>query len=200
MSNILNCIKENVYNSKVIGINNILGLIVNDKEIEDGVYRELKDGGVIEKLEMGLIEKLDNILYRCERGAISNDPPATIIGLEAPLVNDIRKYIISSIINIVIKNNNIQDIIKTTRPLIIIRTNLGIQITNLNIVMKVGILNFINAIIVSIVSLIAIINSGAKFIFNSEYEQAIIGVIAAAILTINLVYLGTRLARIFGKK
>lgn len=157
-------------------------------------------GGVIEKLEMGLIEKLDNILYRCERGAISNDPPATIIGLEAPLVNDIRKYIISSIINIVIKNNNIQDIIKTTRPLIIIRTNLGIQITNLNIVMKVGILNFINAIIVSIVSLIAIINSGAKFIFNSEYEQAIIGVIAAAILTINLVYLGTRLARIFGKK
>lgn len=47
--------------------------------------------------------------------------------------------------------------------------------------MKVGILNFINATIVSIVSLIAIINSGAKFIFN-------------------LSYLGTRLARIFGKK
>lgn len=115
-------------------------------------------------------------------------------------VNDIRKYIISSIINIVIKNNNIQDIIKTTQPLIIIRTNLGIQITNLNIVMKVGILNFINAIIVSIVSLIAIINSGAKFIFNSEYGQAIIGAIAAAILTINLSYLGTRLAKIFGKK
>lgn len=143
--------------------------------------------------------RLLNIIYRCEKGTISNDPPATIIGLEVP-VNDIRKYIISSIINIVIKNNNIQDIIKTTQPLIIIRTNLGIQITNLNIVMKVGILNFINAIIVSIVSLIAIINSGAKFIFNSEYEQAIIGVIAAAILTINLVYLGTRLARIFGKK
>lgn len=48
MSNIINCIKENVYNSKVIGINNvlglivivinnILGLIVNDKEIKDGV-------------------------------------------------------------------------------------------------------------------------------------------------------------------
>ena len=69
--------------------------------------------------------------------------------------------------------------------------------------MKVGILNFINAIIVSIisiVSLIVIINSRAKFIFNSEYGQAIIGIIAAAILTINLVYLGTRLARIFGKK
>lgn len=66
--------------------------------------------------------------------------------------------------------------------------------------MKVGILNFINATIVSIVSLIAIVNSGAKFIFNSEYEQAIIGIIAAAILTINLVYLGTRLANIFGKK
>ena len=74
------------------------------------------------------------------------------------------------------------------------------QITNPNIVMKVGILNFINATIVSIVSLIAIVNSGAKFILISEYEQAIIGVIAAAILTINLVYLGTRLARIFGKK
>lgn len=68
MSNIINCIKENVYNSKVIVINNILGLIVNDKEIKDGVYRE----------------RLDNILYRCERGAISNDPPATIIGLEVP--------------------------------------------------------------------------------------------------------------------
>lgn len=66
--------------------------------------------------------------------------------------------------------------------------------------MKVGILNFINAIIVSIVSLIAIINSGAKFIFNSEYGQAIIGAIAATILTINLSYLGTRLAKIFGKK
>lgn len=66
--------------------------------------------------------------------------------------------------------------------------------------MKVGILNFINATIVSIVSLIAIINSAAKFIFNSEYGQAIISVIAAAILTINLVYLSTRLAKIFGKK
>ena len=143
--------------------------------------------------------RLLNIIYRCERGTISNDPRLLLSVLKSP-VNDIRKYIISSIINIVIKNNNIQDIIKTTQPLIIIRTNLGIQITNLNIVMKVGILNFINAIIVSIVSLIAIINSGAKFIFNSEYEQAIIGVIAAAILTINLVYLGTRLARIFGKK
>lgn len=68
MSNVINCIKENVYNSKVIVINNILGLIVNDKEIKDGVYRE----------------RLDNILYRCEDGAISNDPPATIIGLEVP--------------------------------------------------------------------------------------------------------------------
>lgn len=67
MSNIINCIKENVYNSKVIVINNILGLIVNDKEIKDGVYRER-----------------DWIIYRCERGAISNDPPATIIGLEVP--------------------------------------------------------------------------------------------------------------------
>ena len=123
--------------------------------------------------------------------------PRLLLSVLKSPVNDIRKYIISSIINIVIKNNNIQDIIQ---PLIIIRTNLGIQITNLNIVMKVGILNFINAIIVSIVSLIAIINSGAKFIFNSEYGQAIIGAIAAAILTINLSYLGTRLAKIFGKK
>lgn len=54
--NIINCIKENVYNSKVIVINNILGLIVNDKEIKDGVYRE----------------RLDNIQMR-ERGAISNN-------------------------------------------------------------------------------------------------------------------------------
>lgn len=75
MSNIINCIKENVYNSKVIVINNILGLIVNDREIKDGVYRGVRDG---------FIEELDNILYRCERGTISNDPPATIIGLEVP--------------------------------------------------------------------------------------------------------------------
>lgn len=73
--------------------------------------------------------------------------PRLLLSVLKSPVNDIRKYIISSIINIVIKNNNIQDIIKTTQPLIIIRTNLGIQITNLNIVMKVGILNFINAII-----------------------------------------------------
>lgn len=38
----------------------------------------------IEKLEMGLIERLDNILYRCERGTVSDDPPATIICLEVP--------------------------------------------------------------------------------------------------------------------
>ncbi len=55
MSNIINCIKENVYNSKVIVINNILGLIVNDKEIKDGVYRE----------------RLDNIQMR-ERGYFNN--------------------------------------------------------------------------------------------------------------------------------
>ena len=66
--------------------------------------------------------------------------PRLLLSVLKSPVNDIRKYIISSIINIVIKNNNIQDIIKTTQPLIIIRTNLGIQITNLNIVMKVGIL------------------------------------------------------------
>ena len=126
--------------------------------------------------------------------------PRLLLSVLKSPVNDIRKYIISSIINIVIKNNNIQDIIKTTQPLIIIKINLGIQLTNLNIVMKVGILNFINATIVSIVSLIATVNSGAKFIFNSEYEQAIICIITAAMLTINLVYLGTRLAKIFGKK
>lgn len=28
--------------------------------------------------------KLLNIIYKYERGAISNDPPATIIGLEVP--------------------------------------------------------------------------------------------------------------------
>lgn len=39
-----------------------------EREIKDGVYRE----------------RLDNILYRCERGASFNDPPATIIGLEVP--------------------------------------------------------------------------------------------------------------------
>lgn len=38
-----------------------------ERGIKDGVYRER-----------------DWIIYRCERGAISNDPPATIIGLEAP--------------------------------------------------------------------------------------------------------------------
>ena len=39
---------------------------------------------MIKKLKMEYIERLDNILYRCEDGAISNDPPATIIGLEVP--------------------------------------------------------------------------------------------------------------------
>lgn len=67
MSNVINCIKENVYNSKVIVMNSILGLIVDDKEIKDGVYRER-----------------DWIIYKCEDGTISNDPPATIIGLEVP--------------------------------------------------------------------------------------------------------------------
>ena len=28
--------------------------------------------------------RLLNIIYRCEGGTISNDPPATIIGLEVP--------------------------------------------------------------------------------------------------------------------
>lgn len=28
--------------------------------------------------------RLLNIMYRCEDGTISNDPPATIIGLEVP--------------------------------------------------------------------------------------------------------------------
>ena len=28
--------------------------------------------------------RLLNIIYKCEDGAISNDPPATIIGLELP--------------------------------------------------------------------------------------------------------------------
>lgn len=194
--------KENYFNNNKIN-NDIVKYIINKNNNYDnvGIKIKMKNSCSIDKgNNYSKSIRLLNIIYKWEDGAISNDPPATIIGLEVPPVNDIRKYIISSIINIVIKNNNIQDIIKTTQPLIIIRTNLGIQITNLNIVMKVGILNFINAIIVSIVSLIAIINSGAKFIFNSEYEQAIIGVIAAAILTINLVYLGTRLARIFGKK
>lgn len=40
--------------------------------------------------------------------------PRLLLSVLKSPVNDIRKYIISSIINIVIKNNNIQDIIKTT--------------------------------------------------------------------------------------
>lgn len=40
--------------------------------------------------------------------------PRLLLSVLNSPVNDIRKYIISSIINIVIKNNNIQDIIKTT--------------------------------------------------------------------------------------
>ena len=39
---------------------------------------------MMKKLKMWFIERLNNILYRCEDGAISNDPPATIIGLEVP--------------------------------------------------------------------------------------------------------------------
>lgn len=40
--------------------------------------------------------------------------PRLLLSVLKSPVNDIRKYIISSIINIVIKNNNIQDTIKTT--------------------------------------------------------------------------------------
>lgn len=40
--------------------------------------------------------------------------PRLLLSVLKSPVNDIRKYIISSIINIVIKNNNIQDIIKAT--------------------------------------------------------------------------------------
>lgn len=39
---------------------------------------------MIKKLKMEFIERLNNILYRYEDGAISNDLPATIIGLEVP--------------------------------------------------------------------------------------------------------------------
>lgn len=47
--------------------------------------------------------------------------PRLLLSVLKSPVNDIRKYIISSIINIVIKNNNIQDIIKTTQPLILVK-------------------------------------------------------------------------------
>ena len=40
--------------------------------------------GFMERLKMEFIERLDSMLYRCEAGTISNDPPATIIGLEVP--------------------------------------------------------------------------------------------------------------------
>lgn len=35
-------------------------------------------------IDKGNNYRLLNIIYRCEDGAISNDPPATIIGLEVP--------------------------------------------------------------------------------------------------------------------
>lgn len=54
--------------------------------------------------------------------------PRLLLSVLKSPVNDIRKYIISSIINIVIKNNNIQDIIKTTQPLILVKMNFGIII------------------------------------------------------------------------
>lgn len=126
-------------------------------------------------------------------------PPVLLCVLNTPVI-DILKYIISSIINITIKNNNIDDKYECSQPLIIIKTNLGIQITKNNIGMKVGILNMFNSIIVTIVSIIVMVNSGSKFIFNAEYNQAIIGVITACVFAVNLYYLATRFARVFGKK
>lgn len=90
--------------------------------------------------------------------------------------------------------------IKYSQPLITIKTSLGIQITKNNIGMKVGILNMFNSIIVTIVSIIVMVNSGSKFIFNAEYNQVIVGVITACVFAVNLYYLATRLAKVFGKK
>lgn len=78
--------KENYFNNNKIN-NDIIKYIINKNNNYDNVeiIIKMKNSCSIDKeSNYSKSIRLLNIIYRCEDGAISNDPPATIIGLELP--------------------------------------------------------------------------------------------------------------------
>ena len=78
--------KENYFNNNKIN-NDIVKYIINKNNNYDnvGIKIKMKNSCFIDKgNNYSKSIRLLNIIYRCEDGAISNDPPATIIGLEVP--------------------------------------------------------------------------------------------------------------------
>lgn len=78
--------KENYFNNNKIN-NDIVKYIINKNNNYDNVEIRIKmeNSCFIDKgNNYSKSIRLLNIIYRCEKGTISNDPPATIIGLEVP--------------------------------------------------------------------------------------------------------------------
>ena len=78
--------KENYFNNNKIN-NDIVKYIINKNNNYDNVEIRIKmeNSCSIDKgNNYSKSIRLLNIIYRCEKGTISNDPPATIIGLEVP--------------------------------------------------------------------------------------------------------------------
>lgn len=78
--------KENYFNNNKIN-NDIIKYIINKNNNYDNVeiIIKMKNSCSIDKgNNYSKSIRLLNIIYRCEKGAISNDPPATIISLEVP--------------------------------------------------------------------------------------------------------------------
>lgn len=81
--------KENYFNNNKIN-NEIVKYIINKNNNYDnydnvGIKIKMKNSWSIDKgnnYSKGI--RLLNIIYKWEAGTISNDPPATIIGLEVP--------------------------------------------------------------------------------------------------------------------
>ncbi len=79
--------KENYFNNNKIN-NDIVKYIINKNNNNYdnvGIKIKMKNSCSIDKgNNYSKSIRLLNIIYRCEKGTISNDPPATIIGLEVP--------------------------------------------------------------------------------------------------------------------
>ena len=81
--------KENYFNNNKIN-NDIIKYIINKNNNYDNydnveIRIKMENSCFIDKeSNYSKSIRLLNIIYRCEDGAISNDPPATIIGLEVP--------------------------------------------------------------------------------------------------------------------
>ena len=78
--------KENYFNNNKIN-NDIVKYIINKNNNYDNVEIRIKmknSCSIDKESNYSKSIRLLNIIYRCEDGAISNDPPATIIGLEVP--------------------------------------------------------------------------------------------------------------------